>query len=88
MNEVLYLDDTTILIVLLIMLASILISFSISCRYRDSAYYSEIENLVQSGYVVYVDGSAVDFDKIVINDYSTDRIHINDELKEIYISVN
>ena len=35
---------------------------------------------------IYVDGSAVDFDKIVISDYSTDKIHINDELKEIYIS--
>ncbi len=49
-------------------------------------YYSKIENLSRNGYIIYVDGSDVDFDKIVISDYPTKNIHINDERKEIYIS--
>lgn len=53
--------------------------------YFDSCY-TEIENLIQNGYVVYIDGSAVDSAKIVVSDYAVDKIYINDELKEIYIS--
>lgn len=53
--------------------------------YSDSCY-TEIENLIQNGYVVYIDGSAVDSAKIVVSDYAVDKIYINDELKEIYIS--
>lgn len=57
---------------------------------KESSYsdacYTEIENLIQNGYVVYIDGSAVDSAKIVISNYAVDKIYINDELKEIYIS--
>ncbi len=53
---------------------------------KDESYYAEIENLSRSGYTIYINGSAVDFDKIVISDYPIKKIHINDERKEIYIS--
>lgn len=93
-KEVFYLEAKTQLTIITILLVSTMVCVKVSAIFfkdeyyskKDESYYAEIEDLSQNGYVVYVDGSAVDFDKIVISDYSTEKIHINDELKEIYIS--
>ena len=93
MDKCFDLEAKTQLCIVIILLALTLSGSIVAKNYRniyhsekDDSYYLEIENLSKNGYTVYVDGSAVDFDKIVISDYSTDKIHINDELKEIYIS--
>ena len=94
MDKVLDLDGITILEIVVIIWILTIAGVKVSQWYqntysspkKDDSYYVEIENLSKNGYTVYVDGSAVDFDKIVISDYLTDKIHINDELKEIYIS--
>lgn len=52
---------------------------------KDDSYYAKVDNLIHSCYTVYINGSVVDKDKIIISDYPADKIHINDELKEIYI---
>lgn len=46
----------------------------------------DVDDLAHNGYTVYIDGSVVDIDKIIISDYPNDKIYVNDELKEIYIS--
>lgn len=55
---------------------------------KADSYYTEIKSLIQKGYVVYMNGVTIDFDKIFVSDYSSSNIHRNDELKEIYISTN
>ncbi len=56
-----------------------------NAKEKANSYYAEIDNLIQNGYIVYINGSVVDFNKVVISDYPTDKIHINYELKEVYI---
>ncbi len=93
MNKCFYSEAKTQLCIVIILLALTLSGNIVAKSYqnmyyseKDDSYYDEIENLSKNGYTVYVDGSAIDFDKIVISDYQTDKIHINYELKEIYIS--
>ncbi len=85
MDKVLYLEAKTTLMVVCIILILTLVSCAVASKYQNICYFEKVENLVQNGYSVYINGSAVDFNKIVISDYSVDKIHINDELKEIYI---
>lgn len=92
MDEVLCLDDKLILAIVSILLLLTILCTAITVEYRskylskkDESEYAEIENLVQCGYVVYINGSAIDSNKIIISDYPVDKIHINDECKEIYI---
>ncbi len=92
MDEVLCLDNKLMLAIVSILLLLTILCTAITAVYRskyfsekDESEYAEIENLVQYGYVVYINGSAIDSDKIIISDYPLDKIHINDERKEIYI---
>lgn len=79
---------TPLLLVALIGLALTIAVIFLFINYpeKDESYYAKIESLSQSGYTMYIDGSVIDFDKIIIRDYPTEKIHINNELKEIYIS--
>ena len=89
------LETETISLILAIISSCTLVGCIIATEYRSNYYlekidnyYTETENLIQSRYVVYVNGIIVDSDKIFIRDYFVDNIHRNDELKEIYISTD
>lgn len=92
-KEVFDLETETQLTIIAVLLILTIVGGKVTDGYRnnyysekDENYYAEIETLSRNGYTVYVDGSAIDFDKIVISDYPIEKIHINDERKEIYIS--
>lgn len=87
------LEGVTILYIVIVILILTLAGVKLSSSYQNvyhsekaESYYTEIENLVQNGYIVYMNGSVIDSDKVIISDYPANKIHINDELKEIYIS--
>lgn len=90
-----YLESETVSRILIVLVVFTLIGCIGAKEYRSNyffvkadSYYTEIESLIQNGYVVYMNGVTVDSDKIFVSDYSIGNIHRNDELKEIYISTN
>lgn len=92
MDEVLCLDDKLILAIVAILLLLTILCTAITVGYKHKYFsekadseYAEIENLIQHDYVFYINGYAIDSDKIIISDYPLDKIHIDDEQKEIYI---
>lgn len=86
--------ESEIIATVQILLLALVITVTVgTSKYRDihisqnnNNSYNDIDNLAHNGYTVYIDGSAVDMDKIIISDYPNDKIYVNDELKEIYIS--
>lgn len=96
MNKVDELEPETVLSIAATILLLTMVGSKVARSYQNTyysektnkeanSYYTEIETLIQNGYTVYINGSVVDFNKVVISDYPADKIHINDELKEVYI---
>lgn len=48
-------------------------------------FYKEVNDKAAS-YSIYMNGSPVSSDKVVFEDYDAEKIHIDDEKQEIYIS--
>lgn len=86
--------ESEIIATVQILLLALVITITVGAnKYREihisqnsNSRYIDIDNLAHNGYTVYIDGSVVDIDKIIISDYPNDKIYVNDELKEIYIS--
>lgn len=62
-----------------------------NCLYENTInekYQIDIENALQSGYTIYVDGSKTDTQQINIKDYHIRSIEYDDNTKKVYISTS
>lgn len=62
-----------------------------NCLYEnaiDEKYQIDIENALQSGYTIYIDGSKTDAQQIDIKNYHIRSIEYDDNTKKVYISTS
>ena len=75
-----------LLSVAMIVTSSIFVSIDYDNNYK--LFYESIENYVnKEGYTIYINGTEVDLSHIHIESYPKECIFIEDETKEIHISV-
>ncbi len=61
------------------------VGLSVLRKATADKFYKEVHEKAAS-YSVYMNGSLVGSDKVVFEDYDAEKIHIDDEEQEIYIS--
>ncbi len=84
-NKILY---TTALVFITIGTIGEIIS---NCLYENAVnekYQIDIQNALQNGYTVYVDGSETDTQYINIENYNIQSIQVDEDTKEIHISTS
>lgn len=75
------LDNIVSIICAIVLVLSIVTNFV-----TKKSAYNMIETDANGGYVIYIDGTKTDADKIVFKNYPLEKIKINDEQKTIKIS--